>query len=169
MHTPDGPLANAPAPATVPRWLLPSWLLRWVPLGREVLAFGIVGLIQICIDWMIFVVLTHFGVGPAAGNVTGRITAAGLGFWLNGRWTFAQKNCSHETLRWQSFVRYSLTWCMTTALSTMIVLWVDHGHGLHWAWAVKPVADALLAALSFLVSKYWIYRPSRYDKDVQIK
>jgi hypothetical protein len=29
---------------------------------------------------------------------------------------------------------------------------------LHWAWAAKPVVEALMAIISFLVSRQWVFQ-----------
>jgi putative flippase GtrA len=158
MHSPKEP-AIEDHPSQPPGWLAPTWLLHWLPLGREVMAFIVVGVIQICIDWMIFVGLTHWGANPAAANVSGRIIAATAGFWLNGKWTFNKHGADGHSLGVRHLLRYLVSWCITTAISTTVLLFIDRGQGLHWAWVAKPVVDGTLAALSFLASKYWIYRP----------
>ena len=125
-------------------------------LIRQVASFGAVGLLQIGIDWVTFVVLTFVGAPAAPANVSGRILGACMGYWLNGKWTFAEGG--KPSLSRKSLLRYITTWLVTTVISTLVVLLVDRAHGLHWAWLVKPVSDATLAALGFAVSKFWIYR-----------
>jgi putative flippase GtrA len=125
-------------------------------LFRQVASFGAVGLLQIVIDWMTFVVLTFAGAPAAPANVSGRILGACMGYWLNGKWTFADGG--KPSLSRKSLLRYLATWIVTTAISTLVVLLVDRAQGLHWAWMVKPVSDSTLAALGFAVSKFWIYR-----------
>lgn len=125
-------------------------------LMRQVLSYGAVGFIQIGLDWLTFVALTFLGLPPSPANVCGRVLGATAGYLLNGKWTFASSGKS--TLSRRALMRFLASWALTTALSTLIVSMVDQSHGLHWAWIVKPFADAMLAALGFTISKFWIYR-----------
>lgn len=125
-------------------------------LLRQLLRFGAVGFLQIGVDWLVFVLLTLVGAPAAPSNVSGRVIGASMGYWLNGKWTFAESG--KPSLSRNAFARYAVTWMVNTAISTLIVLLVDQAHGLHWAWIVKPASDATLAALGFAMSKFWIYR-----------
>ncbi|MEV8521851.1 GtrA family protein [Dyella marensis] len=125
-------------------------------LLKQGFGYGVVGGVQLGLDWMIFVALTAAGVATGGANVIGRATAAMLGFWLNGKWTFAENG--GKPLGMQHFGRYVITWLSMTALSTCIVVATSRAQGMHAAWMVKPAADLVLAALGFTISKYWIYR-----------
>ncbi|MDF4002844.1 GtrA family protein [Luteibacter sp. PPL552] len=114
------------------------------------------GIIQLVLDWITFVCLTYAGVPATPSNICGRVLGACAGFWLNGKWTFSHEERS--VLSQKAMGRFVASWVLTTVLSTLIVSLVNHDHGLHWAWIAKPVADAVLAALGFAISKYWIYR-----------
>jgi putative flippase GtrA len=127
---------------------------KWLPLSRQMVNYGIVGVGQIVIDWLVFVYASQFGVVAGIANIIGRICGAAVGFWLNGRWTFSE----HSTrLGFRHLLRYAASWSFMTAMSTVIVLLVDHSHGLKWTWIVKPFADTALAFFGFVISKYWIY------------
>jgi len=125
-------------------------------LVRQVTSYGVVGLVQIALDWLCFVILTALGLPPGPANVCGRVAGASAGFWLNGKWTF--RDPEKAPLSTRALARFVVSWTATTAISTLIVLLVSEGHGLHWAWVIKPIADAALAAAGFAVSKFWIYR-----------
>lgn len=125
-------------------------------LLRQLVSYGAIGFLQIGLDWLTFVTLTFFNVPATPANISGRILGASVGFWLNGKWTFAEGG--NTALSRQALARYLATWLFTTALSTLVVSMVDHSHGLHWAWVVKPVSDAVLAAVAFTISKFWVYR-----------
>jgi putative flippase GtrA len=125
-------------------------------LWKQGASYGLVGVIQIGADWLLFVLLTQFGVASAIANVAGRVSGATLGFVLNGKWTFASEG--KAALRIKHLGRYSVSWAVMTLLSTLVVSTTAHFNGLHMAWLVKPIADLALAALGFTASKYWIYR-----------
>lgn len=124
---------------------------------RQVVGFGLVGGLQLLLDWACFVALTALGVAVLPANLVGRVAGASLGFWANGRFTFAKPG-EPPRLGRRRLLRYVLFWLAMSALSTLAVMGLDQLHGLHAAWLGKPLVDALLAAMGFLAAKYWIYR-----------
>ena len=120
--------------------------------GRDDLAIGV---LQWLIDWGVVVGLTHLGVPVAPANVLGRITGALLGFWLNGKLTFAG---DRNTIGAAQFQRFMVMWVTTTLLSTWALTQVDDLFGLRWVWLGKPAIELALGAVGFLLSRYWIYR-----------
>ena len=123
---------------------------------KQGLGYGLVGGVQLALDWLTFVTLTTLGVPVGGANVAGRATAAALGFWLNGKWTFGKSN--ESALGIDHFGRYLVLWTSMALLSTFVVMVATRIDGVHVAWLIKPVADLFLAAVGFVVSKYWIYR-----------
>lgn len=123
---------------------------------RQVLGFGAVGGLQLLLDWGCFVALTALGVAVIPANLAGRIAGASMGYWLNGRYTFA--DAGKARLGRTRALRFVVFWLAMTALSTWAVQALDASEGLRAAWIGKPLVDALLAALGFVVSKFWIYR-----------
>ena len=124
---------------------------------RQVVGFGLVGGLQVLLDWACFVALTALSVAVPPANLAGRIAGACLGFWANGRFTFARPGDAPRLGR-RRFLRYAVFWLAMTLLSTWAVMALDQWQGLHAAWLGKPLVDAALAALGFVASKYWIYR-----------
>jgi len=114
-----------------------------------------IGLLQYIVDWGVMVTLSHFGLPVEIANVAGRISGATLGFWLNGRITFANEA---GTLGRGQLQRFVLLWLVMTALSTWAVGAVENSAGLQWAWLAKPAVELVLAAISFTVSRHWVYR-----------
>ena len=120
--------------------------------GRHYVA---IGMLQYVVDWGVMVTLSHFGLAVEIANVAGRVSGAMLGFWLNGRITFAH---AEATLGRTQLQRFVLLWLCTTALSTWAMGTVEDLAGLGWAWLAKPAVELLLAGMSFLVSRHWVYR-----------
>ena len=127
-----------------------------MPLLRQGGYYLVFGVLQLLLDWLLFVALTALGVPAAPANLASRTSAALLGFWLNGRYTFADGAGSR--LGWSRFVRFWLLWLFMTAVSTVLVTVVEAQLGLHWAWLAKPVVEGGLALAGFFLLRHVVYR-----------
>jgi len=123
---------------------------------RQLVAYGLVGGLQLLVDWACFVSLTALGVAVVPANLAGRIAGASLGFWLNGRITFARSGV--PTLARRNALRFLVFWLAATAASTLAMQTVDAREGLQAAWLLKPLVEALLAGVGFVAARHWIYR-----------
>jgi putative flippase GtrA len=129
--------------------------LRESTLVRQGGSYVVIGLVQLLLDWAMFVALSALGLAVVPANICGRVAGALLGFWLNGRFTFASADTAVGR---RQFARFLAMWLATTFLSTWGVLHVEQAVGLQWAWLAKPVIDLGLAAVQFTLSRYWVYR-----------
>ncbi|BBO53186.1 membrane protein [Stenotrophomonas maltophilia] len=111
---------------------------------------------QLLVDWLVFVVTTALGLPIVPANVAGRLAGMLLGFWLNGRYTFAEAG-THK-LGWRRFARFFGLWLLLTVASTLLVSLVDHTLGLQYTWLAKPLVEGGLAGVSFLLMRYVVYR-----------
>lgn len=125
-------------------------------LLRQGRLFALAGVAQLLLDWTVFVVLTAAGVAAAPGNVCGRVAGALLGFWLNGRWTFARDG--EARLGWCRFMRFAAVWLLLTAISTWSVAGIAAHLDLQHAWLAKPLIEALMAAVGFFLWRQVVYR-----------
>ena len=123
-------------------------------LLRQGGSYFLIGMLQLLVDWAVFVSLSAAGVAVEPANVVGRVSGAVLGFWFNGRFTFG----SEGTLGRRQFARFVLMWLGTTAMSTWAMANIDAAVGLKWAWLAKPAIDLALSAVGFLLSRHWVYR-----------
>ncbi|MFC6839559.1 GtrA family protein [Xanthomonas theicola] len=121
--------------------------------GRQ---FLLIGLLQLLVDWSMFVAATAAGMPTVPANVLGRVGGALLGFWLNGRITFAGGNGAR--LGWRRFGRFMAMWIVLTVLSTWLVALCVDALGLRLAWLAKPVVEGVLAVLSFFLGRHLVYR-----------
>jgi putative flippase GtrA len=126
---------------------------------RQPLLFLVVGGVQYLLDAGLYAALISGGGATLPANIGSRASAAGVGFLLNRYLTFGQRN---ETLGrfGRSLLRFLLLFAVMTVLSSLALL------GLEAAWgaettrrvAAKLLVEALLAVVSFLASRYWVYR-----------
>lgn len=121
--------------------------------GSQYLAFG---LLQLLVDWAMFVTATALGLHAVPANLLGRTSGAMLGFWLNGRYTFACEDGAR--LGWRRFRRFGVLWLAMTIASTVLVQAVELRLGLRWAWLAKPVVEGGLAMATFFLLRRLVYR-----------
>ena len=124
-------------------------------LGRQGRHYLGIGILQWLVDWGVMVGLSHFGLPVEPANVAGRISGAALGFWLNGRITFAGDN---TRIGRRQFGRFLLMWLLTTLASTWAMGAIDDVGGLKWAWIAKPGVELVLGGIGFVLSRHWVYR-----------
>ncbi|MEV5118515.1 GtrA family protein [Stenotrophomonas indicatrix] len=125
-------------------------------LVRQGSSYIVIGLVQLLLDWLVFVGSTALGLPVAPANVVGRLAGMLLGFWLNGRYTFAAPG--QQRLGWKRFARFLLLWMLLTAASTLLVTAADHALGLQYAWLAKPLVEGGLALVSFMLLRHVVYR-----------
>lgn len=124
-------------------------------LGRHARHYLLIGGIQWLVDWGVLVLLTHLGMAVVPANVAGRVAGALLGYWLNGRLTFAGDD---TTVGRTQLLRFIAMWLGTTIISTWSLGYIDHMAGLKWAWLAKPGVEFVLGVVGFLLSRHWVYK-----------
>jgi putative flippase GtrA len=124
-------------------------------LTRQSRHYLIIGGIQWLVDWGVMVGLSHLGMLVEPANIIGRISGALLGYWLNGKLTFAGDDTALGRTQLQRFV---MMWLCTTAVSTWSLGAIDEHIGLKWAWLAKPGVELVLGVIGFLLSRHWVYR-----------
>ena len=88
--------------------------------GRHIAA----ALMQLLLDWLVFVAATAAGLPPVPGNLLGRSSGALLGFWLNSGYTFPRQDGRRHG--WKHFARFFVLWLlmtmitMTTTMTTIL-------------------------------------------------
>jgi putative flippase GtrA len=124
-------------------------------LGRHARHYLLIGFVQWLLDWGVMVLLSHYGMLVEAANVLGRVAGALLGYWLNGRLTFAGDDTAIGPTQ---LTRFTVMWLCTTVASTWSLGVIDQYAGLKWAWLAKPGVELCLGVVGFLLSRHWVYR-----------
>lgn len=128
-----------------------------VTLSRQLLAYAGIGALQWLIDTALMIGLSALGLAVALATVCGRISGAMLGYWLNGRYTFASG--VQPVLHGASLARFIGFWLLATGCSALLLAAIDHRFGLQASWLFKPAVDIGVAVAGFLAARHWIYRP----------
>lgn len=124
-------------------------------LPRQGQHYLVIGLGQWLLDWAVMVALSHYGLSVELANIAGRVSGALIGFWLNGRITFAGDD---TVIGRRQLLRFVLMWALTTAISTWAMGAINHLGGLKWAWLAKPAVEIALGGVGFVLSRHWVYR-----------
>ena len=124
-------------------------------LGRQGRHYLFIGGIQWLVDWGVMVALSHFGMRIGPANVAGRISGALLGYWANGKLTFAGDDTAIGRTQ---LLRFLAMWLVTTAISTWAMAHIDEIFGRGWAWLAKPGIEVVLGVLGFVLSRHWVYK-----------
>ena len=124
-------------------------------LGRHARHYLLIGILQWLVDWGVMVLLTHYGMQVEAGNVLGRVSGALLGYWLNGKLTFAGEDTA---LGRTQLTRFVLMWLGTTIVSTLALGSKDDVAGHKCAWLANPGVEVVLGAIGFFLSRHWVYK-----------
>ena len=126
---------------------------------RQPVLFVIAGGLQYLFDTLVYGLLIASGVPVALANVFSRGSAALLGFGFNRYITFAQAGES-----WSRFTgslgRFAVLWLTMTIVSSLLLLAAQFllGGGLAEKVIYKMAVEAVLAVVSFFVSKRWVFR-----------
>lgn len=126
---------------------------------RQPLLFVMVGGLQYLLDATLFGLLMAAGVPTAPGNVAARVSAAVVGFVLNRYVTFDKRGGSWRVVG-ASLGRFVALFIGLTALSTLSLLALESvlGDSLGNKLGYKLSTEAVLAVISFFLSRHWVYR-----------
>lgn len=121
----------------------------------QIIAFLLVGGLQVVLDTLVFIALGALGMPVFAANVAGRLAGASLGFLINGRVTFA--SADGHGLDSGALARFGATWAVLTTVGGVLLVHVEQGFGLTATWLAKPMVEALLAVLGFVSLKHFVF------------
>ena len=127
-------------------------------LRRHAASYAVIGIVQWLVEYGLMLALSEWVMPVEPANVIGRVAGAMLGFWLNGKWTFAGDD-THVGRH--AAMRFVAMWIALTVLNTWIVAIGDDRFGLRMAQLLKPGADLASGGIGFLLSRHWVYRKRR--------
>ena len=127
-------------------------------LRRHAASYAVIGIVQWLVEYGLMLALSEWVMPVEPANVIGRLAGACLGFWLNGKWTFAGDD-THVGRH--AAMRFVAMWIALTVLNTWIVAHLDDAFGLRAAQLLKPVADLATGGIGFPLSRPWVYRQRR--------
>lgn len=126
---------------------------------RQPLLFLLVGGLQYLLDAALFGIFLSLGLATTPANVLSRGAAAVGGFFANRYITFSTRADNLNRFS-SSLLRFAGLWLLMTLLSTSLILLLKQqwGTAVEIQVAGKLLVEAVLAIISFLLSKYWVFR-----------
>jgi putative flippase GtrA len=121
------------------------------PLIRQILRYGLIGLLSNASGYVLYLLLTHLGLTPTRAMTSLYLFAATLGFIGNRQWTFADQGNVQS-----SAARYTLAHLIGYAINlAMLRILVDHYGYPHQA--VQAVAVFVVALYLFIVFRTVVF------------
>ena len=126
---------------------------------RQPVLFVLVGGFQYLLDAALFGILITSGLGTIPSNITSRATAAATGFLLNRYVTFSRRNDTVQLFS-ASLVRFVIFFAIMTIVSTGLIQLLGWLAGDSEAQRIiyKLGVEAVLAVVSFFLSRNWVFR-----------
>lgn len=127
---------------------------------KQLFRFLGIGLFQYVLDVFLFFVLFFIFQYSVLVNFVSRAVAAVAGYYLNGIFTFRMGSEIQSGHRKANFL---MLWSILTVLSTLLLALVKflaerNGWNLEVTALAKPVVEAVLFLLSFVLQKHWVFR-----------
>ena len=119
---------------------------------RQLLRYGLVGVISNAVIYFVYLLITYLGVEPKTAMTLVYIIGASIGFIGNRKWTFAHRGDFSSAA-----LRYMLAHLSGYLLNFLILFtFVDRlGYAHQW---VQAVAIMIVAGFLFVVFKYFVFR-----------
>ena len=119
----------------------------------QAMRFGLVGVASNALGFVWYLLLTWLGMGPKAAMSLLFLLGTLQTFIFNKRWSFQYSGTDRLVL-----LRYLTAYGLGYMLNlVMLVVLVDHAHYPH-----APVQAAMIivvAAMMFLLQKFWVFAP----------
>ena len=122
---------------------------------KEVVKFGIVGMINTLIHiTILFVLVEFFSVWYIAASFIAFIVAVTNSFIFNTTWTF-RKNIRDKTAR--KYTRFFTVSSIAAVSNIFFLYFFTEMVGFYYLFS-QVIAIALTLAINFMGNKYWTYR-----------
>ena len=117
--------------------------------------FGIVGLSNTMISYIVYVLLVAFGINYIAASIAGFIVSVINSFYWNNKYVFAG---TESRVLWKAFVKTFLSYAGTGLFlsNILLYLWVDV---IHIHEMAAPIINLFITIpLNFVFNKLWAFK-----------
>jgi putative flippase GtrA len=122
-------------------------------LRIQTLRFIVVGIVSNAVLYLAYLLATALGLDPKIAMTLVYAAAITATFFINRRWTFGAHSVSVK-----SFSKYVALYALGYLVNLMILFIAVDRLGAPHQW-VQLFAIGLVAVISFLGQKFWVFRP----------
>lgn len=119
----------------------------------KVIKFGLVGVLNTLINWIIFAVLNFVGVYYIIANVIAYVIATINSYIWNSRWVFKYKGEDKK----ETTTKFILLNLAGLALNTMILYLLVDLIGLNKLIALV-ITTVIVMVINYIVNKIWVFK-----------
>lgn len=124
---------------------------------QQFVKFGIVGLSNTLISYIVYVVLVFWGVYYLVASLIGFVISVLNAYHWNSKYVF-QTDTGESRKWWKILVKTFASYAGTGLLlsNLLLLLWVEV---LHWAEIIAPLINLIITIpLNFVLNKYWAFK-----------
>lgn len=125
---------------------------------QQVFRYGMIGLASNLIIYLLYLLLTSLGLGYKTAMTVTYSMGVAQTFIFNKKWTFR-----HDDHLTQTAIRYILSYIFVYFINLLALLFFVG----HMAWPhqlIQGILILLLAALLFVLQKYWVFKLSNKQR-----
>lgn len=127
---------------------------RWANIIQFV-KFGIVGLTNSAISYIVYLILIRFGMHYTPANLVGFTVSVFNSFFWNNKYVFVTEG---RRTWWKTFFKTYISYAGTGIIlsNILLYLWIDV---LGISAMIAPLINLVITVpINFLVNKFWAYR-----------
>lgn len=124
---------------------------------QQFVKFGIVGLSNTLISYVVYVVLVFMGVYYLAASLIGFVVSVLNAYYWNNKYVF-QTDAGESRVWWKTLIKTFASYAGTGLVlsNILLILWVEI---LHWPEIIGPLINLIVTIpLNFVLNKYWAFK-----------
>lgn len=124
---------------------------------QQFVKFGIVGLSNTLISYVVYVVLVFFGVYYLIASLIGFVVSVLNAYYWNNKYVF-QTDTGESRVWWKTLIKTFASYAGTGLIlsNILLVLWVEV---LHFPEIIGPLINLIVTIpLNFVLNKYWAFK-----------
>ena len=130
---------------------------KWKNIFIQFIKFGIVGLINTILTYLIYFIAIRVGVYYLVANFLAFVITVFISYLLNNRFVFVSRNSG--SWKWiKGLIKVYISYASTTLLLSTLLLWVQVEIFGIWE-ELAPILNLFITVpLNFILNKFWVYK-----------
>lgn len=124
---------------------------------KQFIKFGIVGLSNTIISYVVYVVLVYLKMHYILANIMGFLVSVLNAYYWNNKYVFKEQE-GEQRVWWKTLGKTFMSYAGTGLVlsNVLLVVWVDW---LGISEIIAPIINLLITVpLNFIMNKYWAFR-----------